>query len=237
MTSGSPPISAASVPTWTNRPTPASRAARSTLRVPPMLMRSNADGLPHSPSCAAAWKATSQPCAPSRIAGMSSRSPVTASAPRSRTARADASDRASARAVQPSSARRRTSAPPMNPDPPVTNAVGMGRPYPAPSAAERGGDALARHGALAQDLPLAVVLPAAQVDHRGRRAGQVAGVEDEVGRVPDLAGHVADAAGVGATGGVGAGLQDRPADGRQRLRPRAERRDAQAEDLALPTRP
>src|SRR3954471_7786106 len=63
------------------------------------------------------------------MAPVSSRSPRTASAPASSTACTERSDRASARTVQPSAARRRMSAPPTNPEPPVTNAVAMARSY------------------------------------------------------------------------------------------------------------
>ena len=70
-----PASSAASVPTCTKRRTPAARAASSALRVPPTLTRSNSARSPHSPRCAAAWKATSAPSAPARIASTSSRSP------------------------------------------------------------------------------------------------------------------------------------------------------------------
>ena len=86
LTSGSPCISAASVPTWTKRGTPASRAAWTALAVPVTFTRSKSAALPHSPRCAAAWNATSAPRAPSVIAETSSRSPLTASAPSARTA-------------------------------------------------------------------------------------------------------------------------------------------------------
>ena len=60
-TSGSPASSAASVPTWTKRRTPARRQASSALRVPCTLPRSKSARRPHSPRCAAPWKANSQP--------------------------------------------------------------------------------------------------------------------------------------------------------------------------------
>ena len=81
-------------------PRPRSHAARfrSRSRCP----RSNSSGVPQSPSVAAAWKATSHPSAPARIADSSASEPSTGSAPRSRTARAAASERASARTEWPS---------------------------------------------------------------------------------------------------------------------------------------
>ena len=59
----------------------------------------------------------------------SSRSPDTGAAPRSRTLAAAASERASARTSQPSARSRSIRAPPTKPEPPVTNAVGMGASY------------------------------------------------------------------------------------------------------------
>ena len=130
FTSGRPASSAASVPTCTSRLTPASAQARSTFRVPPTFTRMNSARGPHDPSAAAAWKASSQPSAPARIAAASSRLPRTGSAPASSTAAAARSLRASARMRRPPEARRRTSAPPMKPDPPVTKTSGTAQPYP-----------------------------------------------------------------------------------------------------------
>ena len=54
-------------------------------------------------------------------------SPRTGSAPSSETVAVEESERASARTPQPSASRRAASRPPMNPEPPVTNAVGIAR--------------------------------------------------------------------------------------------------------------
>src|ERR671923_119433 len=121
---------AASVPTCTSRRTPAARQAAMTRSVPPTFTRSNSAGSPQSPSAAAAWKATSQPSAPARSPSPSSRLPLTGSAPRWRTRCSERSERARARTSQPSARRRSISAPPMNPEPPVTNAVGTGGNLP-----------------------------------------------------------------------------------------------------------
>src|SRR5690348_10541427 len=64
------------------------------------------------------------------MAATSSRSPFTGIAPASRTLSAELSERAMALTVHPSETRRRISAPPMKPDPPVTKAVGTGLRYP-----------------------------------------------------------------------------------------------------------
>src|SRR3954465_7173795 len=116
-------MSAASVRRWTKRRTPASRQPRRTFSVPVTLPRTNSSRGPHSRTAAAAWKATPQPSAPARIAATSSRSPRTGSAPSSLRRFADPSERASARTRRPSWTRRRTRAPPMNPEPPVTKTV------------------------------------------------------------------------------------------------------------------
>src|SRR4051794_10477517 len=116
-------MSAASVPMWTKRRTPASRQPRRTFSVPVTFPRTNSSRGPHSRTAAAAWKATPQPSAPARIAATSSRSPRTGSAPSSLRRFADPSERASARTRRPSFRRRCTSAPPMNPEPPVTKTV------------------------------------------------------------------------------------------------------------------
>src|SRR4051794_32269600 len=108
---------------WTKRRTPASPQPRSAFSVPLTFPRTNSSRGPHSSTAAAAWKATSQPAAPDSIEATSSRSPLTASAPSSPRRSADRSERASARTRQPSRTSLRTSAPPMNPEPPVTKAV------------------------------------------------------------------------------------------------------------------
>src|SRR4051794_36977715 len=59
------------------------------------------------------------------MASRSLTSPLTAVAPSDSTAPAEESERASALTVQPSATRRRMSAPPTKPEPPVTNAAGM----------------------------------------------------------------------------------------------------------------
>ena len=63
-----------------------------------------------------------RPAIPCRSAATSSRSPRTGSAPWARTAAAASPLRASAATVPPSATSRRTSAPPMKPEPPVTKA-------------------------------------------------------------------------------------------------------------------
>src|SRR2546423_170292 len=123
FTSGCPAIRAASVPTCTNRRTPLSREAARASRVPCTVTCSNSSGGPQSPTFAAAWNVTSAPSVPERSAAASDRSPRTGSAPASVTACDAPSDRARARALQPSRARPRRSAPPTHPAPPGTNAV------------------------------------------------------------------------------------------------------------------
>ena len=122
-TSGWPCRSAASVPTCTTRRTPTARHAPSTMFVPSTLTRRNSFQAPQSAALAARWKATSAPCAPRDSAGSSSRSPRTGSAPAAVTRSTAASERASARTVQPSPASRSIRREPMKPEPPVTNAV------------------------------------------------------------------------------------------------------------------
>ena len=61
-----------------------------------------------------------------------------------------------------------------------------------------------RHRALAQDARLAT----GQVEHGGRRAGQLARVEDGGDAVEDLVRDVRDAARIGATVEVGARRRD-----------------------------
>src|SRR4051812_4991834 len=121
-------MSAASVLTWTTRPTVAARQARRTLRVPSTFAATNSGQGPKSSTLAAAWKQTSAPAIPVTSAGRSSSCPRTGSAPRVRTASAARSERASAGTDHPPRARRSIRRPPTKPDPPVAEAGGLGRP-------------------------------------------------------------------------------------------------------------
>ena len=123
VTSGSPAISAASVPQWTKRRTPASRHAASAFSVPSTFPRSKSSRVPQSPRWAARWKAARSPRRRRSSTPGSERSPRTGSAPSAATASADASERASARNRAPRRPGARISRPPMKPEPPVTKAV------------------------------------------------------------------------------------------------------------------
>ena len=90
---------------------------------PCTLTRSKSAREPQSPRCAAQWKATSAAGgARGHRGGVVEVAAHRLGAVRARRRRADASLRASARTVQPSATSRRTSAPPMKPEPPVTKA-------------------------------------------------------------------------------------------------------------------
>src|SRR5215218_6967087 len=189
---------AASVPTCTSRFTPAARQAAITALVPSTLTRRNSSHGPKSPSRAAEWKATSAPRAPRSSAPASPRSPRIASAPASRTLASAAEERASARTVQPSAARRRMSAAPTKPEPPVTNAAGTRghdterderdpRAVPAPRAPGTVGVAAVVGGRLHRR------------PGRGRDGGRLA--------PRAVAGHRHGRAGGGAAGGDAAGAR------------------------------
>src|SRR5215212_6533562 len=200
FTNGCPPISAASVLTWTSRRTPPALQAATTFRVPCTLTRSKSAGSPKSSTFAAAWKAISQPST-----WRSSRSPITGSAPSSRARSAARSERASARTSHPSRRRRSISAPPTNPDPPVTNArvtsALVARPGPERVAHRDGAGDL---GLVAERVRVAVLVG----EHRlGADAAHLSGAAqvlvDDAGTAAALGdrGHDERLAGAGVAAG------------------------------------
>ena len=110
----------------------------------------------------------------------------------------------------------------------------------AASAMVRGG-----HGALAEDRPLAGLLVAAEVDHGRRRAGQLAGVDDEVGARPDRLRAPPQAPCVGPAGDVGgdcnttqpSAAQQRHVGHAQPQRPRRRRAGSARAGSAAPASP
>ena len=107
-----------------SRLTPAARQPSSTLRVPVTLPSTKSSQGPHCLHRRGGVEGRARSrCGPRPAMARSPRSPFTGSAPSARTASAELSERASARTVHARRrTRRRISAPPMKPDPPVTNA-------------------------------------------------------------------------------------------------------------------